>query len=430
MTATAAGRKQIKHRIIKTFLIIMRTTIYKTASAVVLLLTIIIPAYAQQETTLIMKNGSKITGNIVVQRPGKDITIEATEALLVVSDGKIKSKKDKYVRYEKLPREWKRWAMETKALQGNADGRYLMMHSITTGNYTYTDVVKTEKGNAQTDTYLQAVPTTFSIKWNDIQEIRRKAPEAEEATGVDDEVETAAGKTYRGTIVSQKIGQTLAVKTSSATVELGMGNIREIRKVARSLSQPLFGQAGFVNTIVMKDGTSKDGIMTVQHYGAKTDDQYVTLLHEDGSKEKILAADVTEYRTAYTGEDGETYKPGRVYVNEFAISRARTMTEDGVTAYVDKKVYPFPEGIVTTFKAAGAKFQGSWHLIALDNVELKNGTKSQGYTSKTRKTNCIDPSTTDMSGGISSISFTYLSPGFYALVCDDSPETYVIKITK
>lgn len=179
----------------------MRTTIYKTASAVVLLLTIIIPAYAQQETTLIMKNGSKITGNIVVQRPGKDITVEATEALLVVSDGEIKSKKDKYVRYEKLPREWKRWAMETKALQGNADGRYLMMHSITTGNYTYTDVVKTEKGNAQTDTYLQAVPTTFSIKWNDIQEIRRKAPEAEEATGVDDEVETAAGKTYRGTIV-------------------------------------------------------------------------------------------------------------------------------------------------------------------------------------------------------------------------------------
>lgn len=95
----------------------MRTTIYKTASAVILLLTIIIPAYAQQETTLIMKNGSKITGNIVVQRPGKDITVEATEALLVVSDGEIKSKKDKYVRYEKLPREWKRWAMETKALE-------------------------------------------------------------------------------------------------------------------------------------------------------------------------------------------------------------------------------------------------------------------------------------------------------------------------
>ena len=69
----------------------MRTTIYKTASAVILLLTIIIPAYAQQETTLIMKNGSKITGNIVVQRPGKDITMEATEALLVVSDGEIKS---------------------------------------------------------------------------------------------------------------------------------------------------------------------------------------------------------------------------------------------------------------------------------------------------------------------------------------------------
>lgn len=408
----------------------MQTSINKIASIIILLLTIMIPACAQQETTIIMKNGSKITGDIVVQRPGKDITIEATNALLVIRDGEIKSKKDKYVKYENLAREWKRWAMESKALQGNADGRYLMMYSITTGNYTYTDVVKTKQINTQADIYMQAVPTTFSIKWNDIQEIRRKAPAPEETTGLDDEVETTTGKTYRGTIVSQKIGQTLAVKTNSATVELGMGNIREIRKVARSLSQPLFDQAGFVNTIVMKDGTSKDGIMTVQHYGTKTNDQYVTLLHEDGSKDKIQAADVTEYRTSYTDKESETYMPGMVYVNEFAISRAKTMTENGVTAYVDKKVFPFPEGIVTTFKAAGAKFQGSWHLIALDNVELKSGIKSQGYTTKTRKTNCIDPSTTDMSGGISSISFTYLSPGFYALVNDDSSETYVIKITK
>lgn len=408
----------------------MQTSINKIASIIILLLTIMIPACAQQETTIIMKNGSKITGDIVVQRPGKDITIEATNALLVIRDGEIKSKKDKYVKYENLAREWKRWAMESKALQGNADGRYLMMYSITTGNYTYTDVVKTKQINTQTDIYMQAVPTTFSIKWNDIQEIKRKAPAAEEITGVDDEVETTTGKTYRGTIVSQKIGQTLAVKTNSATVELGMGNIREIRKVARSLSQPLFDQAGFFNTIVMKDGTSKEGIMTVQHYGTKADDQYVTLLHEDGSKDKIQANDVTEYRTSYTDKESETYMPGMVYVNEFAISRAKTMSENGVTAYIDKKVFPFPEGIVTTFKTAGAKFQGSWHLIALDNVELKSGIKSQGYTTKTRKTNCIDPSATDMSGGISSISFTYLSPGFYALVNDDSSETYVIKITK
>lgn len=407
----------------------MTTLVNRIASAVAFLLSVI-PSYAQQETTIIMKNGSEITGDIIVQRPGNDITMSATKAVLVIKDADIKSKKDKSIRYENLEREWKRWSLENKALKGNADGRYLIMSSIVTNSYIYNGIVMTGKSSTHGNSYVQAEPATFTVKWKDLLEIRRSVPAKGTAEGVDDEVVTTTGKTLRGTIVSQKIGQTLTVRTSTSDISLSMGNVSEIRKVARSLSRPLFQQAGFVNTLVLNDGTLKEGIMTAQHYGPKAKDQYVTLTRENGDKEKIMAADVAEYRTSYTDTEDRTYVPGKVYVNEFAIPQARTATENGVTAYVDKSVFPFPEGIVTTFKAAGTKFQDSWHLIALDNVELADGIHTQGYTAETRTANSITPSASDMSGGISSISFVYLSPGFYALVNDNDNETYIIKITK
>lgn len=404
----------------------MRTRINYVILTLISILFASIPCHARQKTTILMRNGSRITGDIIVQRPGKDMTIAATKAVLVIHDGDIRSKKDKNIRYENLAREWKRWAMESKALKGSADGRYLAMSSITTKDNNYSDIVNAGKR----DVYLQLVPTTFTVRWADIAEIRREIPSEKETKGVDDEVETTTGRTYRGTIVVQKIGQTLSVQNNSATVDVSMSKILEIRKVARVTSQPLYDQAGFTNTLVMKDGTLKDGIVTVQHYGTKAKDQYVILSHKDGTKEKLQAANVVEYRTEYANREEQIYQTGRVYVNEFVIARARTRTENGVTAYVDKTVFPFPEGIVTTFKAVGAKFQRAWHLIALEQVELANGIETQGYTTKTRTTNSIEPSTVDMSGGVSSLSFTYLSPGFYALVNDHDTETYIIKITK
>lgn len=401
----------------------MRTIAYKITAMAVLLLCGM-AALARQTATVVMKDGSKFTGDIVAQRPGKDITVEATRAVLAISEAEIRSRKEKRTKYEDLAREWKRWALEEDRLQGDAYGRYLVMSDITTAERTYNGVVKVSAGR-----YLQVEPTTYVLKWGDVSEITRTAPKAGEAFGVDDEVVTLTGDVYRGTIVSQKLGRTLAVKTGSSTVELPVGNILETRKVARSSSNTLMAQAGFTNTLVLENGDSKTGLITVQHYGTNADGQYVMLAGKGGGTEKVMAADVVEYRTAYADRRGGDYAPGKVYVNEFAISRAKTVSEGGVTAYVDKKVYPFPEGIVTTFKAVGAKFQGPWRLIALEGVEV-GGISTQGYTDKTKASNSIPPSTTDLTGGVSSISFTYLSPGFYALVNDESPETYVIKIVK
>ena len=99
-------------------------------------------ANAEQKSTIVLKNGSVIVGNVIVQRPGMDMTIAATSARLIMEESNIVSKREKKVKYESLPREWKRWALENKALQGNADGRYIVLYDIKTKNDNFTNLAK------------------------------------------------------------------------------------------------------------------------------------------------------------------------------------------------------------------------------------------------------------------------------------------------
>ena len=386
--------------------------------------------HAEDKTTIRLSDGSSLIGKIIVQRPGIDITIATESASFVVDDAQMLSKKQKKVKYENLPREWKRWALTEKALQGDANGRYLILYEIRTKNYLLTDVAKVEHSNAPKISYDNIIPNTYKIKWKDVSAILKETVNIDGKPVVEDEITTNSGKTYQGFIVSQTPGDKIAIKTQKNTIVLKWNEISETRKISSSKSFKVYDIVDYTNTVVLKDGTTKSGVITVQHYGKKEKDQYITLLYANGEKENIQSGKISEYRTDYQNDSNAPYSQDNVYVNEFRIKPAITKLEDGNTYYTDKKVFPFPEGIVITFKSLGAKFQETWNLIALDNMLMKNGSSTQGFSPKTRESNCIKPSTTDLSDNVSSISFTYLSPGFYALVNESSSETYIIKIVK
>lgn len=406
----------------------MNTT--KRIFLLVIVCIVVLFIHAEDKTTIKLTDGSTLTGKIVVQRPGVDITIAADFASFVIDDAQIQSKRQKKVKYENLPREWKRWALTEKALQGDANGRYLVFNEVKTKKYLLTDVVKVEHAVTPKTTYDNVIPDTYKIIWADVSAILKEPAKSDQKPVVEDEVTTNTGKTYQGCIVSQRPGDKITIKTSKGPVDIKWSEITETRKISSSTSYKVDDIAGYSNTVVLKDGTSKTGLITVQHYGKKEKDQYITLLNAVGEKEKILNRNISEYRTEYVNEEKTIYIPNAVYVNEFRIKTARTKVEDGNTYYTDKKVFPFPEGIVITFKSIGAKFKESWSLIALDNLEMKDGSSTQGFTPKTKESNNIEPSTSDLTDNVSSISFTYLSPGFYALVHENSPETYIVKIVK
>lgn len=385
---------------------------------------------AEQKTTVVLKNGSVIVGNVIVQRPGMDMTIAATSARLIIEESNIVSKREKKVKYESLPREWKKWALENKTLQGNADGRYIVLYDIKTKNDNFTNLAKVEQNEMPKVSYVQVEPQNYKLVWSDVNDIRKIVPKNQTENTIEDEVVTSNGKNYVGVIISQQIGKKITIKTSTSTVEVPATDIKETIKLPVPRTTSLYKLADYVNTLVLKDGSTKEGVIKSQHYGKKNKEQYVVLQKENGTNEQILTSKVKEFRTDYKKQNVETYKSGYVYVNEFYIQKAKTRTEADKVAFIDKKVFTFPEGISITFKAVGAKFQGAWSLISLENLPLKNGEYTQGYDTEIRKSNVVTPTATDLVGGISSISFGYLSPGFYALVNEAETEKYIIKIKK
>lgn len=388
------------------------------------------PVQAQHTTTVELNNGSRITGLVTVQRPGTDIMIKVERAELVVEQPAQAALEHKNVKYESLPREWKRWSLMHNALQGNADGRYLAMYDIKTRDYTYNGVVRVERNSTPKVVYVQVMPETYRVKWGDIKSVSYSKPSANAKGGTDDELTTFGGKTYRGTIVRLLAGKTFSMATADATVDIPVADVYERRKVVRVSGAKLYDQAGCTNSLLMKDGTVKEGVIELYRYGKKPKDQYVQLVAADGKTEKLKPADIVEYRTAYAADSSMPYRKGGVYANEFRMRKAAVRTEDGQTAYVDRKVFTFPEGIAVTFKAVGTRLADGWYLVALDNMTLADGTQTQGYTAATRTANAIQPSSTDLVGEVGSISFGYLSPGYYALVNDSSSDTYIIKIKK
>lgn len=387
-------------------------------------------ANAEQKSTIVLKNGSALVGNIIVQRPGTDIIVAAISARLIIEESNIVSKREKKVKYESLPREWKRWALESKALLGNADGRYIVLYDIKTKNDNFTNLAKVEQNEMPKVSYVQVEPQNYKLVWSDVNDIRKIVPKNQTENTIEDEVVTTKGKNYVGVIISQQIGKKITIKTSSSTVDIPVTDIKETMKLSVPRTTSLYKLAGYVNTIVLNDGSTKEGIIKSQDYGKKDKEQYVVLQKENGTSEQILISKVKEFRTDYKKQNVETYKSGWVYVNEFHIQKAKTRMEGDKVAFIDKKVFAFPEGITTTFKAVGAKFQGAWRLIALENIPMQNGEYTQGYDAEIRKNNVVTPTATDLVGGISSISFTYLSPGFYALVNEAETEKYIIKIKK
>lgn len=385
---------------------------------------------ANLQSTIVLKNGSVIVGNVIVQRPGMDMTVAATSARFIIEESNIVSKREKKVRYESLPREWKRWALENKALQGNADGRYIVLYDIKTKNDNFTNLAKVEQNEMPKVSYVQVEPQNYKLVWSDVNDIRKIVQKNQTENTIEDEVVTSKGKNYVGVIISQQIGKKITIKTSDSTVEVPATDLKETIKLPVPRTTSLYKLADYVNTLVLNDGSTKEGVIKSQHYGKKDKEQYVVLQKENGTSEQILTSKVKEFRTDYKEQNVETYKSGYVYVNEFHIQKAKTRMEGDKVAFIDKKVFAFPEGITTTFKAVGAKFQGAWRLIALENLPLQNGEYTQGYDAEIYKNNVVMPSATDLVGGISSMSFTYLSPGFYALVNEAETEKYIIKIKK
>lgn len=380
---------------------------------------------AYSHSTITLKSGSVIEGDIIVQRPGVDLTIVSENAKFVIKSGDILSKQGKKEKYENLPREWKRWTLRNKALQGDAYGRYTMLYDIKTAKYNFSKIAADSK---DPNTYVQVIPSTYKVNWSDVLEIKKNdIPESKDK--LQDEIVTKTGKKYIGKIFSQRPGDCYMIDNGVSKVKVKIADVVESRKVANGNNR-YFSQIDYTNKVILKNGTDKDGLIIGIHQGSTESDQYVIFIAENNKTEKITTSSISEYRTSFDSTDQDTYLPNKVYVNEFRIDPAKTGTQGNLITFLDKKVFPFPEGIEIIFKSNGSKLSSNWQLISLEEVALKDGSITWGYNPLKKDEQTVPVKLNESQGSLGVITYGYLSPGYYALVKNDDTESYIIKIIK
>lgn len=386
-------------------------------------------SYSAYHSIITLKNGSVIKGDIVVQRVGKDLTIETSNATFEIDPKEIVSKTTRNVKYEDLSRDMKRWVLENRALKGDAYGRYAELEDIKTERNTYSGLISKSQDLNNIITYVQVSPSIFNIKWSDIKKIDKNISKNSRNKTVD-EVITNSNKSYVGSIVSQKMGEDITIETSKGNITIPNNDVMEIRLIKSNGTDNMPDYIDYTNIIVLKDGKEKEGLITAHHYGKKATENYVTLLTKNGETQIILNSDITELRIKYDKRELSSYIPGNVYLNEFKIDKARSERVTYCIVFLEKQVFPFPEGIEISFKSEGDKFLDNWTLISLREMSTSDGKFSWGYDIREKGENTIPYKSQDSVMGIGNITFGYLSPGYYALVNKSDTEAFLFKITK
>ena len=180
--------------------------------------------------------------------------------------------------------------------------------SETSKNDNFTNVAKVEQNEMPKISYVQIEPQNYKFVWDELKDIKKILSKNQTENTIEDEVVTRNGKSYVGVIISQQIGKKITIKTSTSTVEVPATDIKETMKLPVPRNTSLYKLADYTNTIVLKDGNTKEGIIKSQHYGKKDKEQYIVLLKGNGASEQILSSKIKEFRTEYKKQNVEIYK--------------------------------------------------------------------------------------------------------------------------
>ena len=89
-------------------------------------------ASAQDNLTVVLKDGTELTGFISRQRPGENFTFSTSKAVVLLPNKDVKSIVDNEVKFTSLSPEWQKWAEDNDAYDGVGNNRTLRLSDIIT----------------------------------------------------------------------------------------------------------------------------------------------------------------------------------------------------------------------------------------------------------------------------------------------------------
>lgn len=374
-------------------------------------------ASAQDNLTVVLKDGTELAGYISRQRPGENFTFATSKATVLLPSKDVKSIVDSEVKITSLSPEWKEWAEKNDAFDGAGNSRTLLLSDIITKNGSINRVRVLEKGAKVS--YLELSPNTYSLNWDTIEVVRADKRPKLMLSGVNRRYKLASGMEYEGQYVEEVPGQTMSLLRDNGVVEVF--NTEEVMKDNRfkiNPNQTLLEQSDLIDIVQLKNGGTHRGVIFERNYSDSDEitNDYLLIQLENGSTMSVNLADIVEYRK----EKNPQYKPltdivlddGQAAINRNILYLQPTKEVSGiVTVDIDSlslNITPSnPQLISAEFNMDNAKAQ-QLKLIKIRKYQDKKA-KSQyyGFTFEDMVKNAILPKSVETSvNGISKIEYT------------------------
>ena len=263
-------------------------------------------ASAQDNLTVVLKDGTELTGYISRQRPGENFTFTTSKATVLLPNKEVKSIVDNEVKISSLSPEWKQWAEDNDAFNGDGSGQTLLLSDIITKNGSINRVRILEKGAKVR--YLELTPNTYSLNWDTIQVVRADKRPKLLLSGINRRYKLASGMEYEGQYIEEVPGETMSLLRDNGVIEVF--NTEEVMKDNRfkiNPNQTLLEQSDLIDIVQMKNGGTHRGVIFERNYSDSDEitNDYLLIQLENGSSMSVNLADIVEYRK----EKNPNYKP-------------------------------------------------------------------------------------------------------------------------
>lgn len=374
-------------------------------------------ASAQDNLTVVLKDGTELTGYISRQRPGENFTFTTSKATVLLPSKNVKSIVDSEVKITSLSPEWQEWAEKNDAFDGSGNSRTLLLSDIITKNGSINRVRVLEKGAKVS--YLELSPNTYLLNWDTIEVVRADKRPKLMLSGVNRRYKLASGMEYEGQYVEEVPGQTMSLLRDNGVVEVF--NTEEVMKDNRlkiNPNQTLLEQSDLIDIVQLKNGGTHRGVIFERNYSDSDEitNDYLLIQLENGSTMSVNLADIVEYRK----EKNPQYKPltdialedGQAAINRHILYLQPTKEISGIvtvdTDSLSLNITPNnPQVISAEFHVDNAKAQ-QLKLIKIRKYQDKKAKlQYYGFTFEDMVKNAILPSSVETSiNGISKIEYT------------------------
>lgn len=374
-------------------------------------------ASAQDNLTVVLKDGTELTGFISSQRPGENFTFSTSKAVVLLPNKDLKSIVDNEVGLNVLSPEWQKWAEDNDAYKGVGDNRTLLLSDIITNKGAINRVRVLEKGAKVR--YLELSPNTYSLNWDTIKVVKAEKRPKLLLSGINRRYKLSSGIEYEGQYVEEVPGVTMSLLRDNGVVEVF--NTEEVMKDNRykiNPNQTLHEQSDLIDIVQMKNGSSYRGVIFERNYSESSEitNDYLLIQLDNGTTMSLNLADIVEYRK----EKNPSYKPvmdieladGEASINRNVGALVSTKEISGiVTVGIDSQKISIsssvPQSITAEFNMDNSKVQ-QLKLIRIREYQDKKGKKTYyGFTFEDMVKNAIIPKSVETSvNGISKLEYT------------------------